>query len=102
MSTKKLRAHGLDSAQEYCDESSIHGFQFIAPSRRCCQRLIWTGLLLCAFTLAGLVVHSLLENWDNNPTVTNIQTTEYAIQKFPFPAVTVCVNGFDQWAYIEK
>ncbi len=102
MSTKSIKRQGFESVQEYCDESSIHGFQFVAPSRHCGQRLIWIVLIVCAFTFAGIVVKSLLDNWDNSPTVTTIATTEYSVQKFPFPAVTVCPNGYDQWGYLER
>ncbi len=99
---KACRVKLSDSFRDYCEESSIHGFQFLTPSRQCGHRLIWIMLLATALTLAGYVVKSLLDNWYANPTVTSIATTEYSIQKFPFPSVTVCPNEFDQWAFIER
>ena len=87
---------------QYCDESSIHGFLYLAPSRQSWLRLLWTGLLTVALYLSYIVVKSLLDHWSNNPIVTSIGTTEYPIQKISFPAVTVCSNAMEPWSYIER
>ena len=98
MKHKQLEAN----LQTYCDESSIHGVQYVAPSRVLLERILWAILIVVFFTSAGFVVANLLENWEENPIITTIYSTSYPIQKISFPAVTVCPNGFDVWAFAQR
>ena len=99
---KSWRKKGVESLQEFCDESSIHGFQYLAPSRGFVRRIVWILLLVLAFTLASLVVKSLLDNWESNPVAITIDTTEYSVTEIPFPAVTVCPNEYDSWGFLQR
>ncbi len=92
----------LELLQNFCDESSIHGIQYLAPSRGYLKRCLWILLLVVAFTLAGGVVHSLIENWNDNPIVTTFSTTNYPVQKILFPSITVCPNQYDPWAFVQR
>ncbi len=92
----------LEQIRRFYTESTIHGVQYLAPDRSLCTRILWLCLMVLAIILASLVVLSLLENWQQNPIVTTIETTNYPVQKIPFPAITVCVNQHDPWAFFQR
>ncbi len=90
------------SMQKFCDECSIHGVQYLAPSKQILERCLWGVVIVLFSTLSVLVVSSLFQNWEEQPIITTIDTMAYPVQKIPFPAVTVCPNGFDQWAFLVR
>jgi hypothetical protein len=88
--------------QTFCDESTLHGFMYIAPSRSIFSKIIWSCVIIVMAVSAVLVVQTLLNNWSAHPTVTTIDSTSYPIKDLPFPAVTVCPNGFDPWGFVQR
>ncbi len=97
-----LKMRLSENLQKFCDESSIHGVQYLGPSKKIHERMVWTIILGLFLTLSALVVHSLVVNWDQDPIVTTIGTTSHPIQLVPFPAVTICPNGFDVWGFAQR
>ena len=56
------------------------------------------------FILAGLLIGNMLKDWEENPTITTLDSIAAPIQEIPFPTVTVCPyeeTEPDNWAYPE-
>ncbi len=87
---------------DFFEQSTIHGFQYLTPSNSVVRRLFWGVLLLVSFTASVSVIQSLMQNWRESPVVTSFDTTSYPIQNIPFPAVTVCPNGLDTSAFLQR
>ncbi|CAG9865180.1 unnamed protein product [Phyllotreta striolata] len=75
---------------DYCEHSSIIGFNYVAERRSKGERLLW--LLLVALALA-LSIYFILQMWykyDENPFIVSLATRVKPIFTIPFPAVTIC------------
>jgi hypothetical protein len=88
--------------QTFCDEITLHGFMYIAPSRCILSKIIWICVIIVSGVSAVLVVQTLFNNWSSHPIVTTIDSTSYPVNEIPFPAVTVCPNGNDPWAFVQR
>jgi hypothetical protein len=88
--------------QTFCEESTLHGVQYMAPSRCKLSKLVWSCVLIICFTIAILVSMTLFTNWAENPIVTTIDSTTYPVQSIPFPAVTICPNGYNPWGFVDR
>ena len=97
-SAKKLR----NALQTFCDESSLHGVQFLAPSRNVALNIIWGCLFVLGLSAAALVCNELVNQWDESPVVTTIDSTTYSVQNIPFPAVTICPEMYNIWGFTER
>ncbi len=101
MGEKKKRQNPL-TFEDFCNESSIHGVQYLAPSRGCECRVLWSILLTIAVILATLVIHSMMQSWISNPITITTSRTDLPIAKVPFPAITVCPSSSNPLAFIQK
>ena len=100
---KKMTTKSLSNAmQTFCEESSLHGVQFLAPSRNISLNIIWGCLLVLGIAGASLVCNELVKQWDDNPVVTTIESTTHSIRDMPFPAVTICPDGYNMWGFTER
>ena len=43
--------------------------------------------------MCGFLVYPIYSKWQNTPTITSVEETNYAIWNIYFPAVTVCSNN---------
>lgn len=92
-----------DEFSQFCQASSIHGVQYIKPeSGHKIKIAIWSAILCFCFVAAGIFVVNLVDSWQGNPIVTTIATTSMPVQEIPFPSVTICSDGFDQFAFAQK
>ena len=57
------------------------------------SRTIWLVLCIGSLLLCGYIIAPIYTKWQNNPTITSIASTNYAIWNIHFPAVTICSNN---------
>lgn len=59
--------------QEYCDESSIHGFKYIGQRKRM-EKFLW--ILICVFLLGGCgtQIYEIVGKWRRNPLIFLLDT----------------------------
>jgi len=78
----------------FCKESSIHGVKYVAEDGRTFgERFIWLFLWIGSCFLCYHGMKPIYDKWQNSPTITSIDDTNYPVWKINFPAVTVCSNN---------
>ena len=98
----KLFKVRLSDAEAFFSHSSIHGMQYLTQNNSCFKKIVWSLLLIFAFVSAGLVIRSLMENWEKRPIITSFDTTTFPIQDIHFPAVTICKEEYDPLAFVQR
>ncbi|XP_054729110.1 pickpocket protein 11 [Anastrepha obliqua] len=96
-----------ETAMEYLQNASLNGFHLLYYIRRHkYQRLFW-----CVFLMAGIICGNYVTLGSvfeilKEPTVTTLESSQYSIQKVPFPSLEICsVNKMSRSAvnaYIEE
>ncbi|XP_063918404.1 pickpocket protein 28-like [Zophobas morio] len=85
--TKKV----LTYLTNFCNNTSIHGFRYLAESRRPVSEKIWWLVILCGcFYMCGNLIASTLKRRDENPIFTSSSLNPGYLWDVPFPAVTIC------------
>ena len=56
-------------------------------------RSLWCLSVIGSCILCGVLVYPIYSKWQNTPTITSVEETNYAIWNIYFPAVTVCSNN---------
>ena len=82
----------IDEISSFCNETSAHGFKYLhkGESSGPLTKLIWFILIILGFLLVGVIVYSLVLDWNDNPVITTIDTTEFPITNIQFPTITIC------------
>ena len=78
----------MDGIKNFLESSTIHGLSYISSSKALPVRLFWILVVLGGFTVAGLLIHSSFQAWEENPVDTTIETLP--ISQLEFPMVNVC------------
>ncbi len=115
----------LQKLDEYFDATTVHGLSYIKSGNSIWTRLLWVtwlfvvnslntytflnviklGIVITAFTIAGILIYDLLVDWDENPYLITLGSVQAPISEVQFPTVTICEesNGpVENWAYPEK
>ena len=88
------------NVSEYLESTTIHGFSYLSLGRNICEKLVWTIIICTCFTLGALLIHQSIEEAQQNPVMTNVETISGS--KIPFPAITVDSGGPDPWGYAQN
>ena len=89
------------SVSEYLVESSIHGLRYLAEGKNIVEKVGWSLIILISLYFAGTMISTSIEDNDNNPILTTIETT--SIQNVPFPAITIGADGrANPWGFVQK
>ena len=56
-------------------------------------RSLWCLSVIGSCILCGFLVYPIYSKWQNTPTITSVEETNYPIWNIYFPAVTVCSNN---------
>ena len=75
--------------EEYLDATSLHGFAYLQKSYSSCARLFWSFMVVAGFSLATYFLYGQLFDWEENQTITTLESIATPIQKVQFPTVTV-------------
>ena len=82
------------AANEYANESTIHGLHYISDSNSSGpSRIFWMIVAVLAISFTVFQMSSLRSQWSKNPVVTTLDTIALPIDKIEFPAVTICPQG---------
>lgn len=83
----------LTSVQNYCNETTLHGFKYFTIEKcRRSEKLFWMTLLILSFSGAVLLINKLHTEVSKTPIVTVTSNTPVPIEEIPFPAVTFCLE----------
>ncbi|KFB49418.1 AGAP011610-PA-like protein [Anopheles sinensis] len=77
--------------EDYCMNSTIHGFKYFVGSKRTLiERVWWFVVCIMSFYGCGRLIHSIYMKWDRNPVVVTFAEKARPVFSIPFPAVTIC------------
>nr|XP_023024959.1 pickpocket protein 28-like isoform X1 [Leptinotarsa decemlineata] len=76
--------------KEYCDNTSIHGFHYLAEKRTVCEKILWLVLITTALASCGYLISQIYSKFNQSPVIVSFATKESPIYSIPFPAVTFC------------
>ncbi|XP_072941175.1 pickpocket protein 19-like [Epargyreus clarus] len=82
----------MRGAEEFCLETSIHGFNHIVvPRRHWAERLLWVGILCVAVWGMAEVSLGQLQRYQENSTVVTLEK-DFRTWNYSLPAVTACAG----------
>ena len=75
---------------KYCQQTSLHGWQYLASEDSKWKKVIWLFVLLFSFATAiSLFMYHLVYYLNANP-VTNIESTTASLDDVTFPTMHIC------------
>ena len=90
---------------EFLEATTIHGFSYIHSRNSFFARIFWSAIIVTGFSIAGYMIHISLIDWEDNQTITTLESIATPIQNAQFPTVTVCPHENsppDNWSFLEK
>ncbi|XP_052863169.1 sodium channel protein Nach-like [Anopheles cruzii] len=85
-----LRRSFIFQTKEFFDNSTLHGVRYIAEEGRpFFERFMWFCFVTFGFIAAVVIIFSLWEKFQTNPTITGLDT-DFHNQQVIFPTVLVC------------
>ena len=79
------------NASSFCEQTTVHGFAYVVDSsNHFVIKIGWFVLVTVFMILACHLIKSSFDDWQDNPTVTTIDSAAFPIENIPFPSVTVC------------
>ena len=91
--------------EQYLEATTVHGFSYLHRRNSAFDRILWIAIILTGFSLASYIIHDSVVDWEENQTITTLESITRPIQEVQFPTVTVCPNEQsppDNWAFLEK
>ena len=83
----------MDKVRQYFENTSLHGPKYITEfGRHYVEKFLWILVFTAASTLGVYLTVRIVNKWNQTPTLTSISTTNFPLNKIPFPAVTICPN----------
>ena len=94
---KSVRKKTVETATEFSEATSIHGFAYISNGRNSgVERLFWTIMVILAISFTTYQVVVLYKEWQDEPVISTLETVAEPIENIEFPAVTICPQGSRQ------
>ena len=87
------------------EATTIHGFYYLHRRNSFLARFFWAGIIVLGFSAAGYLIYNSMLDWEDNQTITTLESIANPIQDVHFPTVTVCPhekNVPDNWSFLEK
>ncbi|XP_022910283.2 pickpocket protein 28-like [Onthophagus taurus] len=89
--SKKNRKRMKTYFQEYCDNTSIHGFKYLSENKRSwIEKFWWFITITICMGLCGYLTLKTYHKWRSTPVIVSFATKQTPIFEIPFPAVTIC------------
>nr|XP_008193548.2 PREDICTED: pickpocket protein 28 [Tribolium castaneum] len=77
--------------REYCNRTSVHGFQYFGEKKRTIFERIWWFIMFSACLAAcTFSIYAVYKKWERSPVIVNFANRGTPIYEIPFPAVTIC------------
>ena len=94
---KSVRKKTVETATEFSEATSIHGFAYISNDRNSgVERLFWIIMVILAISFTTYQVVVLYNEWQDEPVISTLETVAEPIENIEFPAVTICPQGSRQ------
>ena len=77
----------MENIRNCLESSTIHGLSYISTTRKY-VRLFWMLVVMTGFSVAGMLIYTSFQSWNESPEKTTIKTLP--ITDITFPKVTVC------------
>lgn len=101
MTETQLQKNGaLGKLQEFCSETTAHGFGRLASASSAIERLLWIVCLLAALTYTILQGLSLVSEYFSYPVDVKVEMKHF--EDLEFPAIVICnINAMRKQALNE-
>ncbi|KAJ3647269.1 hypothetical protein Zmor_024794 [Zophobas morio] len=76
--------------REYCNCTSIHGFQYFGEKRTIFERIWWIIIFLICLIACISAIYGVYRKWEGSPVIVNFANQGTPIYQIPFPAITIC------------
>ena len=78
--------------EQYLEATTVHGFSYLHRRNSAFDRILWIAIIVTGFSLASFIIHDSVMDWEENQTITTLESITRPIQEVQFPTVTVCPN----------
>ncbi|KAL1116505.1 hypothetical protein AAG570_004977 [Ranatra chinensis] len=97
-----LKTSWLYQTKQFFDNSSLHGVRYIAEEGRpTIEKLMWFVFVLSGAIVTLIIIASLWEKFQTNPTITGLDT-DFHSWDVPFPGVSICPTSPANSTLIEE
>lgn len=81
----------LKVIQNFCNDTSLHGFNYIChPGRHKTEKIFWALSILASFTVTGVLIFKFIIESQANPTVIYTDQNAISAQDIYFPSLSLC------------
>ena len=80
----------ISTMENYLTATTVHGFSYVHERYSLCTRIFWLFNIIGGFAVASSFIYQSLMEWNNDPTITTLDSIAFPIQNVQFPTVTVC------------
>ena len=80
--------------------NNITSYSLISNSQTIFEKLLWAAIAILGTIFIYIVVSTQLQYWEENPSVTFVQTMN--LNDFKLPAVTFCDKGLQKYSVVER
>lgn len=81
----------VNTYQEYCQQSSIHGVQYLGEEQRPIkERVFWLSVFVVSIYCCATLINSAYTKWNETPVIVSFAERSTPVWNIPFPAVTIC------------
>ena len=81
------------TSSQYAEQTTIHGFWYLAQSSHGLEKLLWLTVVSIAVFFSVFQTCSLYSQWQKSPVITTLESIALPIKDIEFPAVTICPQG---------
>ena len=80
---------------QYCQETSLHGWQYVQLEKRILLKLMWFFVILLYYVTATIFICKNFHEYNNGATIVTIKSTTASLDEVTFPSLYVCnLNQF--------
>ena len=84
----------IDTARNFSSTTSIHGMVYVGSHEHSkCGRSFWIVAVALAIIGTAFQLFSILNQWNDQLVVTNLDTISLPVEDVDFPSVTLCPQG---------
>ena len=90
----KVKDRMFENVEQYGSRSSIHGVSYtLDQTLPWPDRLLWLLLFTASIALSGYMISKVVLDWQQDPTITTLESNSASVDGLDFPTVTVCGPG---------
>ncbi|XP_058456439.1 pickpocket protein 28-like [Malaya genurostris] len=78
-------------AEEFCNNTSIHGVKYFVGSKRALiEKIWWIAVFLLSLYGCGRLIYTVYRKWEHEPVIVTFAQRPTPVFQIPFPAITIC------------